>query len=152
MYGLKRQDLQAGVATAELSVVLPLLLVGIVGLTDFGRAAMESITIANAAHAGAKYGSHSPGHMGDTLGIRSAVEAELQDLGDTSSIVVETEKYCNCPDGAVVDCDDGVCGIDATGRRTYIRVRVEKLFSTVIKYPGVPELITLKREAHVRAR
>ena len=133
-------------------MILPLLLVGIVGLTDFGRAAMESITIANAAHAGAKYGSHSPGHMGDAMGIQAAVQAELQDMGDTSSILVESERYCNCPDGTEVDCEDGLCGLDDTGRRTYIRVRVEKLFSTVINYPGVPEVITLAREAHVRAR
>ncbi|TFH21723.1 MAG: hypothetical protein E4H03_09990 [Myxococcales bacterium] len=152
MYGLKRNNPEAGTATAELSVILPLLLLGIVGLTDFGRAAMESITIANAAHAGAMYGSHSPGHMGDAMGIQSAVQAELQDMGDISSVVIESERYCNCPDGSVVDCEDGVCGLDDKLRRTYIRVRVEKLFSTVVNYPGVPEVITLAREAHVRAR
>ena len=44
MYGLKRQDPRAGTATAELSVMLPLMLLAIVGLADFGRAAMEMIT------------------------------------------------------------------------------------------------------------
>ena len=152
MYGMKRNNPQSGAATAELSVIFPLVLVGIVGLTDFGRAAMESITISNAAHAGAKYASHSPGHMGDAMGIQGAVQAELQDMGDISSILIESEQYCNCPDGGVVDCEDGLCGLDDTGRRTYIRVRVEKLFSTLVNYPGVPEVITLAREAHVRSR
>lgn len=152
MYGVKRTDPRAGSATAELSVMLPLMLLGIVGLADFGRAAMETITIANAAHAGAKYGSHSPQNMGNTTGIHAAVLAELQEMDTTQNVVVAVEQYCNCPDGTEVSCVDGVCGLSAALRRTYVKVRVEKLFSTIVNYPGVPEVITLAREAQLRAR
>ena len=152
MNRLERKDRQRGTATAELGVMLPLIMLGLVGLADFGRAAMETITIANAAHAGAKYGAHSPQYMMNTTGIHAAVLAELQEMENTDSVVVGIDQYCNCPDGTEVSCDDGVCGLDASTRRTYVAVRVEKLFSTVINYPGVPDVITIAREAHVRAR
>jgi len=149
---LRQDTRQSGAATAELSVMLPLLMLGLVGLADFGRAAMETITIANAAHAGVKYGSHSPYHMTDTVGIHDAVIAELQDMTDTSNVVVAVEQYCNCPDGTEVDCEDGLCGLTEELRRTYVKVTVEKMFSTVVNYPGVPDVLTLSREAHLRAR
>jgi len=152
MYGLKRQDPRAGTATAELAVMLPLMLLAIVGLADFGRAAMEMITIANAAHAGAKYGSHSPYHMTDIVGIQNAAAAELQDMGGVESVTIAAEQYCTCPDGSEVSCVDGTCGLTAALRRTYVRVRVEKLFTTLINYPGIPNVLTLSREAQLRAR
>jgi hypothetical protein len=137
---------------AELAVVLPILLLGLVGLADFGRATMETITVANAAHAGAKYGSHSTYHMTDIVGIRSAALAEMQEMSDLERVSIDAARYCSCPDGELVSCADGVCGETAESRRTYVRVRVEKLFETVFTYPGVPDVIILSREAHVRAR
>jgi Flp pilus assembly protein TadG len=138
-----------GTALVELAVVLPLLLVTTVGLTDFGRAAFEAIEVENAAHAGAFYGARSKGLAVDTNGIRDAALADMGDEADTSSVTVESERYCECTDGASVDCDD-----DCSGELPlmYVRVRVEHEFETLMAYPGVPQSIDLQREVRLRVR
>jgi hypothetical protein len=51
-----------------------------------------------------------------------------------------------------VDCEDGVCGLEASAKRIFVSVRVEQPFATLFPYPGIPETMLLAREAHVRAR
>jgi len=139
----------AGSATAELSLLLPFLLLAVLGITDFSRVCFQTIAIANAAHAGAKYGSHSPAHIGDEMGIRTAVLNELSDMDFDETLLVQVDQYCECPDGTVIDCVSGTCGLAAT--RTFVSVRIEKPFDALFSYPGIPDNLTLAREAHVRA-
>jgi len=135
----------------ELAVVLPLLLVGVLGMVDLGRAAFEAIEIENAAHAGAAYGARSKGLADDQQGI---LQAALTDLGpdvDTSRVTVESERYCECSDGSEVDCSDpGGCGGDLS--LIFVRVRVDKTFETLFPYPGMPNTIPLVREVQLRVR
>ena len=141
-----------GTATAELSLLLPFLLVAVLGTTDFARICFQTIAIANAAQAGAKYATHSPSHATDSVGIQTAVLNDLQDTAAAADVAVESERYCTCPDGGSVSCVDGTCGGSAATRRTYVRVRVEKTFEALFPYPGVPASVQLVREARVRAR
>jgi len=143
---------QRGNATMELSVVLPFVLLGVLGITDFARLGFQSIALANAARAGAAYASHSPQHMNDTTGIQTAVLNELSDTVAPADVNLEIQKYCSCPDGSTVSCDSGVCGMDAATRRTYIRVRVAKSYEPFFEYPGLPKHLTLTREAQIRSR
>lgn len=146
---VRRRCAQRGSAMMELAVVLPLLLVTVLGLIDFGRSAFEAIEVENAAHAGASYGARSKGLAADKDGIRKAALADIGDDVDTSQITVDSERYCECPDGTSVDCDDSCSG---TLPLMYVRVRVEKDFQTIFNYPGIPGKIELKREVHLRVR
>jgi Flp pilus assembly protein TadG len=140
-----------GGAMVEFAFLLPLLLVTVIGLVDFGRAGYEAMEIENAAHAGAFYGSRSKELAADKVGIKAAALADMGTEVDTKSVTVESERYCECPNGASAKCDavDPCAGILAS---MYVRVRVDKPFLTIFTYPGVPHEIDLEREVHLRVR
>jgi len=142
----------AGAATAELAMFLPIAFVLLLGSVDFGRVFYELTAIANAATAGAKYGAHDAAHSGDITGIRRAVTDDLEDSVAVDTVAVDTERYCNCDDGARIDCDTGTCAGGTGARRTYVRVRVQKPFTTLFPYPGVPNAVVLSREAQIRVQ
>ena len=149
--GVKQRDWSRGSATLELAVLLPLLLVGTLGIADFGRIYYHMIAVSNAAHAGAKYGAHSPQNMDNESGITVAVLNELGDYAD-ETVGVEATRYCTCRDGTEVNCEAGVCGFSGEPDRIYIKVRVQKPVEPLFPYPGMPETVLLSRDAYVRAQ
>ena len=140
---------QRGSAMMELAVILPLLLVTTIGLVDFGRAAFEAIEVENAAHAGASYGARSKGLAADVTGIESAAIADMGDEVDASKVAIESERFCECDNGSSIDCDNTCSGVQPL---MYVRVEVEKKFTTLLTYPGIPDGIDLKREVQLRVR
>jgi len=137
---------------AELAIVLPVALVLLLGSVDFGRAFYELLAIANAATSGARYGVHDMTHAGDINGIRNAVLDDLKDSVTLDEVAVYADRYCDCDDGTVIDCVTGTCAGGNTARRSYIRVRVDKPFTTLFRYPGVPSAVVLTRQAQMRVQ
>ena len=79
MHFLRRtRNDQRGADLVELALMLPLLLLVLLGVADFGRAMHTYITITNAAREGARYASHFPHHV---AGIRAAVKHEAAGSG-----------------------------------------------------------------------
>ena len=60
---------QKGSAMLELALGMPMLLTLLFGTADLGRLFYFSIEVANAAAAGANYGSYQTSNMTDTAGI-----------------------------------------------------------------------------------
>ena len=52
----------SGAALVEMAVVMPLLLLMVLGVGDFGRVHYRAITLSHAARAGAAYGAQGSGH------------------------------------------------------------------------------------------
>ena len=134
----------------EFAVVLPLLLVVMLGMIDFGRATFEAVEVESAAHAGAAYGARSKGLAADKQGIEKAVLDDMGDEADTESVGVVSERYCECSDGSSIDCDAACPGGEASN--IYVRVRVGKSFVMLFDYPGVASDLQLRREVHLRVR
>lgn len=97
----QRNKSQRGQAIVEFAIVLPLLLVLLFGVIDFGRALQTYITINNASREGARLGSINPD---------ADVEAKVRDAAgefDNADLTVAT----SFPDGkasgesVVVDVD-----------------------------------------------
>ena len=61
-----------GSAMLEFALGMPMLMLFLFGTADVGRLFYYSIEVANAAGAGAAYGSLNPGNMTDTTGISNA--------------------------------------------------------------------------------
>jgi hypothetical protein len=88
---------ERGQELVEFALLLPLLLLIAFGVLDLGRAFHASITIANAAREGARYGTF---HPGDFAGIIATTQAEAQNSG----IIIAAEDIAvSCPAG----CDRG---------------------------------------------
>jgi Flp pilus assembly protein TadG len=84
----KKAPGEAGQATVELALVLPLLALLLLIVVDFGRVFSVRIALANAAREGARYCAL---HPGDTAGTRARVRGEL------GGQVTTDESVTTCP-------------------------------------------------------
>lgn len=144
---LARSD--AGAAALELAVVLPVLILLAIGVADFGRAFFAGITVANAAHAGALYGSQSTGTAGDFAGINAAATADGTDAGVTAS----SSFFCRCPSST----SDVSCAITCTSGgyinpELFIRVTASRTVGFILRYPGLPSSVAVTRTAIMRVQ
>jgi len=139
--------MQRGSAVVELAVAVPLLLVAVIGLVDFGRASFQAVEVETAAVAGATYGLQGEEYAIDTDGIKNAALASLLETSDASDAEVESSRYCECEEGKTVDCSTTCSGAKPA---MYVRVSVEDSFETLLTYPGVPKSIGLSRAVALR--
>jgi len=130
---------------------MPLVVVLGLGTFDYGRATFEAAAMSGAAHAGAQYGAQNTATARDSSGMRAAVLDELGTDLDGETITTSVKRFCECPDGAEIDCDTGRCAASAAPY-IYVRVQVDRDFSTLFPYPGLPSSIVLSRTAEMRAR
>ena len=136
----------AGTSLIEMAVVLPLLVLMVLGVADFGRMLYHAITLSHAARAGAAYGAQGNGFAGSVAGIQQAAEAEAQNI---SPIVVTSERLCECTGGASVSCTTSSCG-GYGAPRAFVEVTATQTFTTLVAYPGIPDTVPLSRTAKVR--
>ncbi len=149
---LRRNNRESGASLVELAIILPLLLLVVVGAADFGRAYYHSLVLTNAARAGATFGAFSAENASNISGVQAAVEADLVNTIGTADVAVTAERLCSCTSGTAVACDGGTCPSSTGTKRTYVRVRVDKVFTTMLDYPGVPHMVPMSKEVHMRAR
>lgn len=143
---MKKAKSQSGSVLIEMAVVTPVLLLMLIGTIDFGRVFYTAITVANAARAGVSYGAIDPSHAGHLAKMEEIAQTEAQNIGDVN---VVAEKFCECADGSLIDCEDGTCAVGST--RVFVKVNVQKTFTTLSNFPGIPKTVVLNREAIMRA-
>jgi Flp pilus assembly protein TadG len=137
-----------GTSILELALISPLLLLMVAGAADFGRVFYHAITLANAAGTGAFYGAQSPIKSTDYKGIREVAQSDAADLG---AIDVNTNLFCNCPDGTQVDCLVGSCpGYGAP--RVYVKTQTSESFRPMVRCPGIPNPVKVGRTAYLRVQ
>jgi Flp pilus assembly protein TadG len=131
-----------------MAVAMPLLVLMVLGVGDFGRVLYTAITLSHAARAGAAYGAQSNGHTGDSAGIQQAAEEEAQDIG---TIGVTSQRVCECTGGSPVSCTTASCG-SYGAPRAFVEVTTTQTYATLIAYPGIPATVPLTRTAKVRVQ
>lgn len=127
-----------GAAAVEFAIVLPVLVTVLLGVTDFGRVSYTSISLANAARAGAAYASMNPysdlTQAAWTTAITSAVTDELsQSSGFNTNAVTLTATNT----------------VEASGL-SRVSVQVTYPFSTLVNWPGLPSSINIQQTVVVR--
>lgn len=133
---VSRPASQRGQSAVEFAMVLPVILLTISGLFDFGRLAYSQVTVASAAHVGAQYGSVSPAYASDAVGIESVARSEANGLWNTS--------------GANPTVNSST-GTDASGMQ-YVTVVVSYTFSSLFPYPGLPSQLSLMNTVQMRVQ
>lgn len=140
---------QAGVALIEFALVLPLLILILVGLIDFGRYTFFSILVGNAAHAGAQFGSQNEQNAGNFALIEAVAKADGQNIVNASA-----QNVCGCWNSATGQgTTPGACGQTCTNGGvgvTYIRVNSSGTFQPLFHYPGLPASFTVSATATMR--
>lgn len=118
---------EAGNSLVETGIFLPLLLLLLMGVADFGRAYYLAIEVAGAAHAGAVYGAQN---ITDTTGMQNAAKLNSPDV---SGLVATSSWGCECSDGtsASASCTSTpTCSVNV--------VYFAKVTTTVTYHPIMP--------------
>jgi Flp pilus assembly protein TadG len=116
-------------ASVELAVLVPFLTFIFLITVDFGRVFYYSITLNNAAAAGALYGCLDSMHAKDTSGIKTAALADATNVSNPT--VTSTQ------------------GTDSNGNPT-VNVTVAYTLSSLTNYPGIPPSVSLSRTVSMR--
>ena len=132
-----------GQALIELAILTPVLLVVVVGLIDVGRFARVATLVGNAAHAGAQYGTQSLSTAADRAGMRTAAVTDGQSL---SGLSASATNLCICADGSACSTPQLQCAA-STHRILSVQVTASGTFQTLLRYPGLPQQMTISRVA-----
>ncbi len=127
-------------------MVFPVLVLLIIGVVDYGRAYFTSVTVANAARAGAEYGAQDPATSQDTAGMKSF--ALLDGAEAAGTLRVSARYYCECSKAA------HACTACAGGEApdVYVEVTARDTLTTLLPYPGLPNRIPIVRKATFRSQ
>ena len=147
--GGRRREPGRGQAIVEMAIVLPLLLLLFVGIIDFGRIYYTTMTVAHAARAGAQYGAQNNGTSTDINGMQ---QAGLDAAGDVPGVTVTARQYCQCASGQVVDCilDTDTCAEGVP--QLFVEVTADKVYTTMLSYPGIPSTNDVTRRVTLRVQ
>lgn len=120
-------------AATELALLLPTLLVLILGCVDFGRFAVVSIAVTNAARAGAGFGSANP-PTADTVSTWQQLvsQAAIDEIGGLGAPLLSQQSpaiLSPAPPSPLTD--------------NKVHVTVKMQFNTLIPWPGVPSQTTI---------
>jgi Flp pilus assembly protein TadG len=138
-----------GGALAELAVVLPLLILIAIGVMDYGRVYSTSIAVANAARAGAEWGSTPiAGYSQNNAAQESFAQMDGAEAG---TMTIDAVTVCKCGGsehtcGTVPSC--GTLGAP----QVFVTVTATKAVALLLPYPGLPNSITITRSATFRAQ
>lgn len=139
-----------GASLVELAFVTPILFLLLFGAIDFGRAFYVGLEVANAAHAGAEYGSINPG---STAGITAAAQASAPNV----TLSTPTVSWgCECSDGSSYSANcvsTPTCTKTSTrGSNVVHRVQVtaSAVYKTLIPWKVIPATFTLSSTATMR--
>ena len=140
---------ETGGALVELAVVLPILVLIAVGVMDYGRVYYTSVTVANAARAGAEWGAYGrTGSTTDNAKMQSFAQLEGAEAG---TLNITSGLLCRCtPGGSTVSCTTSCGGYGAP--QTYVTVTATKTVNLILRYPGLPPTITISRSATFREK
>ncbi|WP_448187482.1 TadE/TadG family type IV pilus assembly protein [Azospirillum sp. sgz301742] len=134
-----------GNVAVEFALLLPLLILILGGVIDFGRAFYDRMALESAARSAVQYARQSPS---DSAGIQLAA---LGAGGVPSTATVDAlQVFCECPDGSSVGCN-AVCASGGTVLR-FLSVTVRENFETMFPYPGVSSPLALAGSATIRVQ
>ncbi len=128
----------------EFAVALPFLILLFAALIDLGRAMYDDMSLTAAARSAAQYARANPA---DAAGVRAAAMAAGNVPADAR---VATSTFCECPGGAAVVCTNTCAG--SVAPLVFVRVRVDRVFTPLLPYPGIPESLPLSGDAILRVQ
>lgn len=135
---------RAGNSVIELALALPILLLLLVGIVNYGAAAYRQTAIVNAARTGIEYVARS----NDMSAVAEVVAKALNT--DPSTLTIATSQFCECGDMATM-CG-ALCSTTppAVPQNVFLTINVSEPFAPVIDIPVLPYPATLSARATFR--
>jgi Flp pilus assembly protein TadG len=136
---------ESGASLIELALVMPVLLLFLFGVVDFGRAYFLQLEVAGAADAGAVYGSQFPT---DASGITSAAQ---MDAPDVPGFTTTSSWGCECSDGTSVTPSCGSAPSCSINLVYYVTVKASATYHPLFPWPGIPSPMSLYASTTMRS-
>ena len=142
MRSLWRSD--AGSSIVEFAILAPVFVLLLIGLIEIGRYTYFALLAANAARAGAQYGAQNLITADDTTGMNSAASQDGQNLANWT---VTATPLCSVSGAAPATCAGGGA---VTNTIYYVEVDVSGTFTSLFRYPGIPQNVTVSGKSVMR--
>jgi Flp pilus assembly protein TadG len=137
---------EEGASLVEFAILLPVLALLMVGTIVFGQWMYFGILAANAARAGAQYGSQNLTTAANTSGMQSAALQDGQNLSQFSAT-----PHCYYISGSTTtQCSLPATATPPPGAIYYVEVDTTGTFNPLIKYPGMPKNVTVSGKSIMR--
>jgi Flp pilus assembly protein TadG len=127
---------QSGASLVEFALLAPVMIFLLVGVIDIGRYTFFAILAANAARAGASYGSYDLSTANDISGMEAAAEADGQNFTQWDNVTA-TNLLCTDTNGVASNCAPSNGGQPGSGQVYYVQVIVTGHFKPLVQYPGI---------------
>ena len=136
---------EAGSSLLEVALLLPMLLLVLMGVADFGRAYYLAIEVAGAAHAGAVYGAQN---IIDTTGMQNAAKLNSPDVG---GLVATGSWGCECSDGTALSASCSITPTCSVNVVYYAKVNATATYHPMMPWKGINSSITITRSTTMRS-
>jgi Flp pilus assembly protein TadG len=136
-----------GIAIVEFALIAPLFLLLLAGVLDYCLVLRKAIAVADAARAGAQFGSLSITNASNIAGMQTAAINAAPDIVGLTATAV---KSCQCSNGTVVNCAGGTCSSGPV--RTYVQVTVRAATTAIFSYSQLPFSGAINAQASMRAQ
>lgn len=133
---LKRLKGDRGQALVETAVSVPLLLLILIGATEFARATYAAIEVSNSARAAAQYAAMNGGATADASGIQNAAQGDSPNLLSAVTANVTSDTcVCSGAETTVVSCNPSanLCGAGGHVMET-VTVTTQATFSPLMSW------------------
>jgi Flp pilus assembly protein TadG len=136
---------EAGNSLVETGLFLPVLLLLLMGVADFGRAYYLAIEVAGAAHAGAVYGAQN---ITDTTGMQNAAKLNSPDV---SGLVATGTWGCECSDGTASSASCSITPICSVNVVYYAKVITTVTYHPIMPWKGINSSMILTGSTTMRS-
>jgi len=126
--------------------MLPVILLLLAGVLDYTMLMRTAISVADAARAGAQFGSLSVTNAANTTGAQNTA---LTAAPDVVGLTVTAVKVCQCSDGTTVNCGSS-CTSGSV--RIYSKVTASTAATPIFSYSLVPFSGTISTTISMRAQ
>jgi Flp pilus assembly protein TadG len=150
MKSASRSD--SGASLIEFAIIAPVMVFLLIGLIEIGRYAFFAILAANAARAGAQYGSQNLVTAYDTGGITDAALQDGQSLANwtASGGGVTVNQLCALDGGTPAACSTPWGSSPPQNTIYYVQVQITGVFNPLLNYPGIPKNIPISGSSTMR--
>lgn len=146
LYDQLRKYLQSekAVAATEFALTAPMLMFLMVSIIDLGSYIRDRMRLEQISRASVDYIMQG----GEEDNIQTDV-LSFFDPSHVDSYTLNTERICTCSDGFATDCSAITCDHGDYSRQ-YVQVTVDRVFTTFMPYPGIPQQMSLSGSARMR--
>ena len=143
--GRRFWEAREGNFLVEYALFLPVFMILLAIAFDFGMAVYDSMSLKEAARAGAQYAMKAPS---DSAGL-TAVVSNATGV-NPANLTITSNLSCQCANGTSVGC--GTSCADGSATETYVSVSVQEPYTTLLPYPASLAPLSLQGMASLRIR